>query len=199
MVEPYDVFRYYMAVKLHFGSSNYDCIKYKFKTSVTQNSFYRRKDRYHFAKVGRKFKDTGELIGFLVSQFVGDKEWIGDMLGSDGDRLYTQWLKRQESLTYLFEQDMNELSSNARRFDDLFEIQSGSPYPLVVSAYLSEAVMIETPVILHKLTGFMNDADSAVSDPIVWPSLSRKIHKYAPFVRFDSRRIRDKILSIFSE
>jgi len=195
MIDPYDVFKYYMSVKLHFGGKDYDCIKYNFKTSVTQSSFYRRKDRYHFAKVGRKFNQTDDLIDFFVAQFIEDKEWIGDMLGKDGERVYARWLKRQESLTYLFEQDMNELSSNARVFDDLFV---GSPYPAVVAAYLSDTVMIETPVILHKLTGFMNKADNDVSDPVVWPSLSRKIHKYAPFVHFDSRRIRDKILSIFS-
>ena len=199
MIEPYDVFRYYMALKLHFGSGEYDCIKYNFKTSVTQNSFFRRRDRYHFAKAGRKFDNTSELIGFLVSQFIDDREWIGDMLGNDAERAYSQWKKRHESLSYLFGNDLSELISKAEEFDSLFQIDtSKSPYPLLVSEYLSGSVMLESIVILNKMTGFMDDADRQVSEPIMWDKVSRKIHKYSPFVKFDKAKIRDKILSVYS-
>lgn len=200
MIEPYDVFRYYMALKLHFGSGNYDCVKYNFKTSVTQNSFFRRRDRYHFAKAGRKFDNTGDLIGFLVSQFIDDREWIGDMLGNDADRAYSEFKKRHESLTYLFENDLSELVSKADRFDSLFQIDtSKSPYPLLVSEYLAGSVMLESVVILDKMTGFMKDADRQVTDPIMWNTVSRKIHKYSPFVKFDKRKIRDKIVKMYAE
>ena len=197
MIEPYDVFHYYMALKLHF-SSDYDCIKYNYKTSANQRSFYKRKDRYHFAKVGRQLHETNELIHYLVSQFLVDKKWIGDMIGKESDRIYSDYRRRHDSLTYLFEQDISMLSDKVDRFDDLFTI-SGAPYPLLVSEYLSESVNLESVVILNRMTGFMKMADKQVEDPIVWPGMSRLIWKYGSFVGFDKSKIRGKIFSVFSK
>jgi hypothetical protein len=198
MIEPYDVFKYYMAMKLHFGPREYDCIKYNFKTSVTQKSFYNRKDRYHFAKLGRKFDDPDSMIDFMVSQFVNQKEWIGDMLGKEADRLYNEYRKRHESLGYLFEQDLQRLGDTVNAFDELFAPQDSSPYPRIVAEHMAESVLLESVVILNKLTGFMRAADKSVSDPIIWPGLSRLIWQYGPFVQVDKDTARKKVLHTFT-
>jgi len=198
MIDPYDVFKYYMAIKLHFGSREYNCIQYHYKTSATQKSFYQRKDRYHFAKLGRKFDDTGTMIDFMVSQFINQKEWVGDMLGKESDRIYSEYRKRHESLTYLFEQDLRQLAEKVDAFDDLFCVPDTSPYPRVVAEHMAGSVLLESVVILNKLTGFMKLADNSVSDPIVWPGLSRLIRQYDSFVSVDKDAARKKVLRTFT-
>ena len=169
-MEPFEAFRYYQSLKLHFEQESYDAPKYNFKTSVKPQSFWKRKDKYFFAKVGRMFDTPPELINYYAAHFVADNNWVGDMLGNE--QVYRDWQKRTESMGYNFEQDLDKV--NVDSFDQLFEI--GNQYPKVVESYLSDDINIESVVILNKLTNFMSRADKTISDPILWPSVSRKIN-----------------------
>ena len=196
-IEPYDVYKYYMAMKLHFESDSYDAVKYNYKTSAKPQSFFKRRDKYHFAKLGRKFDTPKELIQFFVSQFTStDSTWVGNMLNDEEQ--YTEWSKRVQSLTYTFENDINSLADKVGSFDELFEIRSDSPYPVVVNAYLQDEISLETVVILNRLTRFMKRADKQVTDTIVWPDVSRRIRKYGTFLSFNEDKIRNIILRIFT-
>lgn len=198
VMEPYDVYKYYMAMKLHFESDSYEAPKYNYKTSARPQAFFKRRDKYHFAKLGRKFDKPVELIDFFTAQFTAssDKTWIGDML-RDEER-YLEWQKRQQSLSYNFEQDINRLSERASAFDEMFDVPSASNYPPVIEAYLQDEISLETVVILDRLTGFMRRADSAITETIVWPDLSKRIRKYGLLLRFNEDRMRKIVLRIFT-
>jgi len=196
-IEPYDVYKYYMAMKLHFESESYNAKKYNYKTSAKPQSFFKRRDKYHFAKLGKKFDTPQELIQFFVAQFTkGDTTWVGNMLNDEEQ--FTQWSKKVQSLTYTFENDINTLSEKVDSFDQLFEITSDSPYPLAVNAYLQGDITLETVVILNETTGFMKQADKNVKDTIVWPDVSRRIRKYGTFLSFNTEKVRNIILRMFT-
>ena len=57
MMDPFDVYKLYNALKLHFDNESYDAIKYNFKTTVNPQSFFKRRDKYFFAKLGKNQKD----------------------------------------------------------------------------------------------------------------------------------------------
>ena len=197
-IEPYDVYKYYMAMKLHFESDTYDAVKYNYKTSAKPQSFFKRRDKYHFAKLGRKFDTPKELIQFFVAQFTkGDTTWVGNMLNDEEQ--FTDWSKKVQALSYTFENDINTLTEKVDSFDQLFEITSDSPYPLVVNAYLQGDITLETVVILNQITGFMKQADKNVNDTIVWPDVSRRIRKYGTFLSFNTERIKNIILKSYTK
>ena len=54
MNDPFESYKLYNALKLHFESS-YDAIKYNFKTSIKPQSFFKRKDKYFFAKLASTY------------------------------------------------------------------------------------------------------------------------------------------------
>ena len=198
-MEPYDVYKYYMAMKLHFESDSYEAPKYNFKTSAKPQSFFKRRDKYHFAKLGRKFDEPRELIDFFTAQFTAaDKTWVGDML-QDEDK-YTEWQRRQQSLSYNFEQDINTLAEEADTFDEMLKArgEGNNNYPLVIEKFLQDEISLETVVILDRLTGFMRRADRTISETIVWPDLSKRIRKYGLLLRFDKDRMRQIVLRIFT-
>ena len=192
-MEPYDAYRYYMAIKLHFETDDYDAPKYNFKTSVKPQSFWKRKDKYHFAKVGKKFDKADELVQFYVSQFTNENKWIGDML--EGDQQYADWQKKNQSLSYIFQNDINTLAGKVENFDDLFSVAT---HPLVVKEYLSDNICLETVVILDKLTNFMRKADKQITETIVWPDVSRLIRKYKTFVSCDLNKMKKIVLQGFT-
>lgn len=194
-MEPFDAYRYYQSLKLHFESKTYDAAKYNFKTSANPKSFWKRNDKYHFAKVAKRFKDVPELVGFYASHFINGTKWIGEMLNAE--EVYQSWLKRMQSISYIFEQDLNHLSIEVESFDSLLRSKDGE-HPLIITYYLQEEISLETVVIINKLTGFMNKADKEITETIMWPDISLKIRKYDPFVQVDIERMKKIVLKVFT-
>jgi len=192
-MEPFEAFSLYQAIKLHFESDSYDAVKYNYKTSAKPQSFWKRKDKYFFAKIGKRFETAEQLKFYYISHFIRDNKWIGDMISNDGP--YNDWIKVNESLGYIFEQDLYKLSEEATSFDDLFKING---HPKIVEKYMQGDISLETVVILNRLVGFMDKADKEITETIVWPDLSRKIRKYTPFVLCNADRMKKIILKVFT-
>ena len=192
-MDPFDAFRYYMSIKLHFESDTYDAIKYNYKTSAKPQSFWKRKDKYYFAKLARRFNEPNDLISYYVANFArADKTWIGDMIESE--EAYSEHIRINQSMGYTFKQDLVKLSESCESFDELFHIDG--EYPKVVKAYMEVSISIEAVVILHKLTGFMRKVK--VTDPILWPTVAKKILKYEPFIQVDLKKMKIIVLEVFT-
>ena len=112
-VTPFETYQHYLSLKNHFTNPKYDFFKYGAKTRASVTSFNKRKDKYWFEKTSRKYSDK-EVVDFLVSNFASTDNpqnlWIGEIINS-GERTYAEWMKRQQSLTYLFREQSNELLS----------------------------------------------------------------------------------------
>jgi hypothetical protein len=198
MIQPYDAYSYYMAIKLHFERDSYDALKYNFKSSATQKSFMVRKDKYHFAKISKKFVDSKELVAYYVSNFVRGSKWVGDML-EHGDENYSAWKRYSESMTYRFTSDIDVLvdyiEGKGLKFDDLFlTTEDGGSHPPIIRLLLQEDVSLETVVLLDKMLGFTKRFDKTISETLVWPDLSMRIRKYKPFVNADLTALKKIVL-----
>ena len=191
-MEPFEAYRYYQSLKLHFEQESYDAPKYNYKTSAKPQTFWKRKDKYFFAKIGKMFDTPPELINYYAAHFVADNNWVGEMLGND--QIYRDWQKRTEALGYNFQQDLEKV--NVESFDHLFEL--GNQYPKVVESYLAGDINIESVVILNQLTGFMRKADKTVSDPILWPDVSRKIRKYSLLMNVNLEKMKKNVFKVFT-
>ena len=112
-VTPFETYQTYLSMKSHFTNRKYDFFKYGGKSRATMASFNKRKDKYWFEKTSRKYSDE-EVLNFLLANFVSTDNpqnlWIGEIINS-GERNYSQWMKRKQSLTYLFKEQSSELLS----------------------------------------------------------------------------------------
>jgi hypothetical protein len=194
IMEPFDAFRFYQSVKLHFESDTYDAIKYNYKTSAKPQTFWKRKDKYFFAKVGRRFTTPVDLINYYVSHFIHDTKWIGEMINDDDT--YNKWLKKNQSMGYVFEQDLYKLKEINESFDKLLDSSDG--HPQIISAYMRDEISIETVVIVNRLTQFIRVADRKITETIVWPDVSRKIRKYEAFFQCDTDKMKKTVLKVFT-
>ena len=197
-VTPYQVYTEYLALKSHFTNKNYDYFKYNKKVRATITSFNRRKDRYFFERTSRKLSDK-EIVDFLVSNFVAtdnpENLWIGEIINS-GERIYSEWMRRQQSLTYLFKEQSNELFSETK-LNDAFSCSKG--HPLVLKKFLSGKISIETLVIYDRIFLFGNIFDNKLIDP-VWQTVSLKIKKYSPFLlHIDVNQFKKTLRDIINE
>ena len=188
---PFDAYRCYLSLKNHFTKEKYDYHKYCGKSRATVQSFYKRKDRFWFEKLARQ-KDDKEVVDFFVSNFITctdpSKLWIGEMM-REGEGRYTSWKKRNQSLAYIFTQEMEKALTDSD-FDAIFT-KVGS-HPPILKKYLAGDLSIETLVILDKVLGFRSNFDKRLQDP-VWETVSLRIRKYSPFLNIDVFRYK-KIL-----
>lgn len=188
MNDPFESYKLYNALKLHF-ETDYDAVKYNFKSNVSSQSFFKRKDKYFFAKLAKTYE--GDLKEFYVANFKNDVKYVGDMLNEGGERYYREHKKVMESLTYRFQTDINKLNDMNVPFDSLLEAEDNS-HPLIVKLWLQEEIILETIIILDSILGFVERENAKIADTIIWPDIYRKIMKYKPFVKFD----RDKCLNL---
>ena len=191
IVTPFETYQHYLSLKNHFTNPKYDFFKYGAKTRASMASFNKRKDKYWFEKTSRKYNDK-EVLDFLVSNFVASDNpqnlWIGEIISS-GERTYADWMRRQQSLTYLFKEQSNELFSETK-LDDALNCSKG--HPPVLKKFLSGKISLETMVIYDRIFLFGKDFDKKLKDPI-WEIVSLKMKKYSPFLNIDVFRYR-KIL-----
>jgi hypothetical protein len=185
-------FALYNSLKLHFTSSSYDYFKYHGKTNVSKDTFMRRKDKYSFYKLSRKYS-LDELRNFYVANFVyGDSTWVGEMTGPNGEDVYKKWQKISQSLSYKFESDIVRILEQANSPDELMTVKSGG-YPDLLVGAMQNSISIETLVILNDMMNFFSMWDKKISDDIIWPPFKLKCEKYAPFITYDKVKFK-KIL-----
>jgi|TARA_Y100000310_G_scaffold140375_1_gene139816 hypothetical protein len=182
-VTPFETYQHYLSLKNHFTNPKYDFFKYGAKTRASMASFNKRRDKYWFEKTSRKYSDK-EVVDFLVSNFVSTDNpqnlWIGEIINS-GERKYADWMKRQQSLTYLFKEQSNELLSQ-NELENLFDCSKG--HPQILKRFLSGSISLETLAIYEIIFHFSKNFDKKLNDP-VWESVSLKIRKYIPFLNID--------------
>ena len=183
-MSPFEVYSNFLAFKNHFTKKNYDYFKYCGKTRASLDSFHKRKDRYFFEKISRQ-KNDEEIKSFFVANFAecNDPErlWIGDII-RNGEDTYLNWLKKSQSLTYLFKTEC-EVFISKENFENLFDCKNGN-HPELLKKYLQKALTLETLVILNMILNYVKDFDKKMNDP-VWEMMSLKIQKYQTFLNID--------------
>ena len=196
-VTPFETYQHYLSLKNHFTNPKYDFFRYGAKTRATVASFNKRKDKYWFEKTSRKYSDN-EVVQFLVSNFISADNpqnlWIGEIINS-GERTYAEWMKRQQSLSYLFKEQMNELLSE-NELENVFNCSKG--HPPILKKYLAGDVSIENVVICEKIFSFREKFDKKLDDP-VWETVSLKIKKYLPFLNIDVFHYKKLLRKIVNE
>ena len=197
IVTPFETYQHYLSLKNHFTNPKYDFFKYGAKTRASMTSFNKRKDKYWFEKTSRKYNDK-EVLDFLVSNFVASDNpqnlWIGEIISS-GERTYADWMRRQQSLTYLFKEQSNELFLETK-LEDALNCSKG--HPPVLKRFLSGKISIETLVIYDKIFLFGKKFDKKLLDP-VWETVSLKMKKYNPFLNIDVFQFKKILREIIDE
>ena len=185
----FDVYKTYLAVKLHFASDTYDYYKYDGKVNAKLDTFTKRKDRYFFHKLSTRYAET-DILDFFVANFLADsKRWIGNLLANDGRDVYLDYKKRKEAFAYHFKQECGTIVSDLGRrnisFNDGF-IPPNGQHPRVLRLLIQRKISYQTAVVLDHFLGFSKNWDKEITEKVVWPEISLKVSRVKPFVNFNA-------------
>jgi len=184
----FEVYKIYLAVKLHFTSKDYDYHKYEGKVNCKLETFTKRNDRYFFHKLSKQYEQT-DILDFFVANFATDsKGWVGNLLQRDGRDVYLDYKKRKEAFTYHFRNDClrinDDFLSNNISFDDGFVCHNGQ-HPRLLRLFLQKTISLQTTIVLNHFLSFSKNWDKEITEKVVWTKISSTIARLKPFINFN--------------
>jgi hypothetical protein len=157
----YQTYQIYQSLKLHF-TSDYDAVKYNFKTAVRQDTFERRRDRYFFEKLSRRFNKE-KLIQYFTANLVKDPNvWIGDMK----DSIYDDYVARYDKLTYMVTQDMKLMTEKGYSFNQICSTSDNNSTNPLLESLRSDEIHPESVVLVDILVNFLKRLKGELIDPL---------------------------------
>ena len=196
-VTPFETYQSYLSMKSHFTNRKYDFFRYGGKSRATMSSFNKRKDKYWFEKTSRKYSDE-EIVNFLLANFVMTDNpknlWIGEIINS-GERTYSDWMRRQQSISYIFKEQSSELLED-QNLEKILECKKG--HPIILKRFLGGDISLETLVIFDIIFQFSERFDKKLKDP-VWETVSLKLKKYKPFLNINVFQFKKILREIINE
>jgi len=187
----FDVYVYYLALKRHF-TSEYDFFKYNGKVKANSHSFENRKDKFFFYKLS-KMPNAEQLI--LANLLENPQIWVGDLIENKAHEVYQQWLKKQQSLTYVFRTDISELDQD----DPDSDLMTNGDHPNLLRLYVADKISIETLIILDDVLNFFPYWEKKIRDKILWTDINKRVKKYRPFLSYDKAKMRKIVLDKYSK
>ena len=184
--EGYDAYCLYLAVNNHFHTDSYDYFKYAGKTSVKLKTFLKRKDKYHFAKLARKYHT--ELKDFYVANLYKQKYYVRNLLEQECDKNYKEFKKKKQKLTYIVTEDMRYLFDKYKHIDMCVGIKDGQ-HSNILREYLGGKINAETFIAVDKIFNIFKDYDSMISESFIWPKERKRLDKLTPFLEFERKKV----------
>jgi hypothetical protein len=160
-MDGYQTYQIYQSLKLHF-TSDYDAVKYNYRTAVKRDTFERRRDRYFFEKLSRRFNKEKLIHRQTPNLIQNPNVWIGDMT----DEIYNDYIARYDKLTYMLSQDMNLLSDKGYSFDQLCTTSDNNTSNVFLESLRADEIHLESVVLVDIMVNFLNRLKSDLSDPL---------------------------------
>ena len=182
-------------MKAHFGKSNYDYVKFGGKSKVSRDSFWKRKDRYFFVKIGRKYDANliDSVDDYLLANFiVENKGWVGNF----SDENYYKWKNRMSRLTQIFENEITPLLNNFKNVGKYLFVVPEDSHPKLLKEYLGKRISLETMVILDDLMDYSLKWDKLLGDDIIWPKTKKLIKNYKKFLTFEQKECKMILINL---
>lgn len=180
-----ELFELYQGIRTHFHSRTYDWKKYHGKLKRKFQSVTKQSNRYFYEKVSARLNNREEAIGFLVSNFLKDKNfWIGSHTAFEN---FEHWQARVANLDRTISEDVSILKETMYNrsvdFERLIEVNVSHQHPALLRLYLSEMITPESATML--IIGLKLDqrwSTTRLSSDVLFQQEVPKLSKYASFL-----------------
>lgn len=181
-MDGFKAFKLYTAIKLHFTDDSFDVLTNKGHIRGSQAKFEQRRDRSLFERAARKYDDR-EFIQFVSANCMyGNTDPIYNT--SEAEDNYKEYLKRRQSITRVFANDLDIISHSGTAFLD------GDNVPSMVQLYLADKITIETLVILDACGDIVSRMKQNNQLSLLLGDTLRRITKSRGFVKYDMAKVR---------
>ena len=191
-ISGFKAYQYYQATKLHFTTDSYNVFETKGRVKGSQSAFDRRKDKYVFEKIAKKFNKDKDIIQFYVANFAYDNNQFLYSLDKSNES-YKKWRRIKESITKVFVDDLAKIlkiieDNDENSLDDLTKTRQYEN-PILLQLYLEKEINIETLRIIDDLYPYLNKWEEKESLARIWENDIRIIKKLNGFVIYNQEKM----------
>lgn len=185
----FEVYSTYVALKTHFSRKTYDYFKYNGTVKVSIEKYNKRPDKYFFEKIAKKYNKE-EVIQYFVSNFLVNSNFHIIQMNNQN---YVEWQRKMQSFSYLFSMDVDTILERCTSINECMQCNN-SNHSQVLKLFLGGSLMMETLIMLNRLTGFIDRYDDLLNEDPIWKQLSFTLKKYDPFIQGSSKQVKQIIL-----
>lgn len=188
---PYKLYCKYISVKLHLYTEKYDILKYNKKTTISEEKFNLRKDRFIFSKLANliNYKDS---LHFFVSQLIYRDNISPSVLVDDfitAKKVFERWQKNIYHLYDNYEDDIIYIAKNVDyNWKNCF-VTNQYDYPILFKLVMGQKIHIETYSILDDLFQYK---PKYLENDVIFKSMNLKFRKYRMLLNVDTKLIAEK-------
>ena len=189
IMNSFEVYSTYVALKTHFSRKTYDYFKYNGSVKVSIEKYNKRPDKYFFEKIAKKYNKE-QVIQYFVSNFLVNSNFHIIQMN---DKNYLEWQRKMQSFSYLFSTDVDTILERCTSINECMQCNN-SNHSQVLKLFLGGSLMMETLIMLNRLTGFIDRYDDLLNEDPIWKQLSFTLKKYDPFIQGSSKQVKQIIL-----
>jgi hypothetical protein len=183
----YGAYLLFLALRTHFTKAKYDFFQMHGKLRANKESYLKRRDKSFFERLARTY-NVEELKTFYIANFLADRHYITEMLDEDAHGAFYELQKRNQSLSYIFKNDLDIIFENGCK--SAFDTFNGD-YPHIINLVMRRAIAIESAAILNDFVPYVDKFNKYLGDDdIVWSRVALKLRKYRPFIHYDAEKFK---------
>jgi len=196
----FEVYKTYLAIKLHFTNDSYDYHKYGGKVNAKLDTFTSRNDRYFFHKLSTRYSPDN-IVDFFVSNFlVDDKGWVKNLLEDSGHENFLAYIKYNQSFAYHFKSDcssiVSDFSKRDIRFNDGFICHNGQ-HPRLLQLLIQKKTSYQTAIAIDGILSYSKNWNVDIKEKIVWPKIAFKMAKLKGFLKYKEKKCKMIMKEVF--
>lgn len=186
-MDGYKAYKYYLAIKLHFGSDKFNVFTNHGAVKYSRAKFDTRNDKYIFERLAKKFATDREYIRFLAANFMyGNPDVVYS--GSEANDNYLEYIRRKESMTKIFKDDVMIILDYLETEDDKLNFTINQ-LPFIISLYLSNKITLETLRIIDDRLEIINNLKMENQTLYgMFEDSMRVVDKSRGFVKYDNMK-----------
>lgn len=175
----FEVYRKYIAIKLHFTNDSYDYFRSEGRTTANIHSYSKRKDQYFFDYLAKNGGDESDITMKLVLYFLNERHmYIKEIVEECRKRpnYFLQWLGFIEGFPYTAIKQFNDIRDEflkTKIFPDVFHS------PLMFEKYLEKELYAESFILFDSFFKI----SKLLKNNLLWKEESKILKKYFPFVQ----------------
>ncbi|AFL47678.1 DNA helicase loader [Acinetobacter phage ZZ1] len=187
------VYNLYLQLKNHFNGRR-DVIKSDWRMKVSDSAYAKRKDKFFFEKLSKKFT-LKELSLIFISNLVANQDaWIGDISDADAVNFYQTYLARLRQVKSRYDADVRNIyyfakKVNVNSLNDIFCYNESTQMSYIFKLLQSGIISFETFIMLDSFLNIIEKHDQY--DNIIWSNYSVRLKAYRLLFIVDADECRE--------
>ncbi len=182
---PFQVYKLYVAVKIHFTSEKYDIFERRGAVKCTEEGFHSVRGRGRFDQLARNvLKEPRDAVQFFVAN-----QAYGTNIFEHAESMasWVRWQRNKEMMTQLVLDDIHRLWDLYTPASDVFK----GDFPDAIKLMNRGELNIESLVILDRFFHFSDWPNW--KNNLIYPKISVKLNKLQKFITVNEKTIMEEL------